>query len=95
MALLVISSGMICFIKAAFQGIGTQQGFFVNNLPFLAKLSNHLATMFRKCVQATKCIESSKQHVYLQGTPVHQRPGASASKRKWAFYYKLRTKRTL
>lgn len=60
MALLVISSDMICFIKAAFQGIGTQQGFFVNNLPFLAKLSNHPATIFRKHVQATKRIESSK-----------------------------------
>lgn len=61
MALLVMSSDMICFFKkAAFQGIGTQQGFFVNNLPFLAKLSNHLATIFRKHVQATKCIESFK-----------------------------------
>lgn len=59
MALLVISLDMICFIKAAFQGIGTQQEFFVNNLPFLAKLSNHLATIFRKHAQATNA-ESSK-----------------------------------
>lgn len=67
MALLVISSNIICFIKAAFQSIGTQRGFFVNNLPFLAKLSNHLATIFRKCVQATEHIESSKWCIYLQG----------------------------
>ena len=67
MALLVIPSNIICFIKAAFQSIGTQQGFFVNNLPFLAKLSNHLATIFRKCVQATENIESSKWCIYLQG----------------------------
>ena len=67
MALLVIPSNIICFIKAAFQSIGTQQGFFVNNLPFLAKLSNHLATIFRKCVQATEHIESSKWCIYLQG----------------------------
>lgn len=85
-ALLVISSDMICFIKAAFQGIGTQQGFFVNNLPFLAKLSNHLATVFRKHVQATEHIESSKWCVYLQGTPLHRNRGASAFKRKGAFY---------
>lgn len=85
-ALLVISPDTICFIKAAFQGIGTQQGFFVNNLPFLAKLSNHLATVFRKRVQATEHIESSKWRVYLQGTPLHRNREASAFKRKGAFY---------
>lgn len=86
MALLVLSSDMICFIKAAFQGIGTQQGFFVNNLPFLAKLSDHWVAIFRKCMQATERIESSKWWVYLQGTPLHRSRGAAAFKRKQIFY---------
>lgn len=67
---IVISSDMICFMKAAFQGIGTQRGFFVNSLPFLAKLGNHLATIFRKHAQATEHIASSKWWLYLQGTPL-------------------------
>lgn len=86
MVLVVVSSDRICFIKAAFQGIGTQQGFFVNNLPFLAKLSNHLATIFRKRIQAIECIERSKWCVYLQRTLLHRSRGASAFKRKWYFF---------
>lgn len=86
MALLVISADMICFINATFQGIGTQQGFFVNNLPLLAKLSNHLATIFRMCAQATECIVSSKHRVCLQGTPQWRSREVSALKRKQAFY---------
>ena len=86
LALLVISADMICFINATLPGIGTQQGIFVNNLPLLAKLSNHLATIFRTCVQATECIVSSKPHVYLQGTPQRRSREASALKRKRPFY---------
>lgn len=82
MALLVISSDMICFIKAAFQVIGTQQGVFVNNLPFLAKLSNHLATIFRKRMQAMEHIVSCKWCIYLQGTPLQRSGDTSALKRK-------------